>query len=126
MITSRVLAHTALKLTQEENAEASLDAFMSYINENNLNGLLPQMQAHIKRMSAQLSEAEVLHVTTKHALSESDLNEIISIAGADSDTQIIQHTDDSVIGGFSATYKGHIYDGSLQAQVSQLRNVLTR
>ena len=125
MISSRTLAQTALKLTQKPDAEKHINAFLDYLKVNNLIGLLPQVIAHTKRLSAQNQSDETLHVYSKYALSSQDIKDIVSTTNA-TDAPVEQHLDETVMGGFSATYKGHIYDGSLQSQVTRFKTMLTR
>jgi F0F1-type ATP synthase delta subunit len=125
MINSRTLAHTALILLEKENAEKHIDAFLAYLTENNLTGLLPQVQQHIERLSAQKAGDETLHIHSKHYLSEGEISDIKKLTGA-LEADVLVHTDESVVGGFSATYQGHIYDGSVAHQLTRLKTTLTR
>jgi len=125
MIHSRTLAQTALTLLEKPDAEKHIDAFLKYLQINNLSGILPQVIAHIERLESTTSKNETLHIYSKYELSEKEVNDIQSATGAQ-DAQVEQHIDDSLLGGFSATYKGHIYDGSLKSQVIRLKTMLTR
>lgn len=125
MINSRTLAHTVLTLSEQENAEKNIDAFFSYLTQNNLTGLLPQMLEHVQRLQSQASEDEVLTIYARYDLNDAEVESIQKVTGA-INAEVSQHVDESVIGGFSATYKGHIYDGSLSNQLVALKNVLTR
>lgn len=125
MINSRTLAQTVLTLSEQENAETKIEAFFSYLTENNLTGLLPQMLEHVTRLQTQSSEGQTLHIHSRYELSDAEVEDIKKVTGA-IDADIEKHVDESVIGGFSATYNGHIYDGSLANQLVALKNVLTR
>ncbi|MGB0925124.1 MAG: F0F1 ATP synthase subunit delta, partial [Minisyncoccia bacterium] len=80
---------------------------------------------HLVRAAQISSTANTLVISAKHELSKTDIDEIISLVGADKNvaTEII--SDESIVGGFSATYQGNIYDGSLRNQITQLRTRLT-
>ncbi|MFT6361081.1 MAG: F0F1-type ATP synthase delta subunit [Candidatus Paceibacteria bacterium] len=125
MIQSRTLAQTALTLLEKPNAEKQIDAFLEYLRVNNLTGILPQVLAHIGRLQSKTSEDDTLHIYSKFELSDTEVNDIRSTTGA-TDASVEQHIDESILGGFSATYKGHIYDGSLKSQVIRLKTMLTR
>ena len=125
MITSRTLAHTVLELGKKPDAKKQFDAFMVYLKENNLIGLLPQVLRHIHHLSLQTEEQDTVHITTRYPLTEKDRTAIAKIIGAGSNP-IVEHIDETVIGGFSATYQGNIYDGSLEHQVDKLSTMLTR
>jgi len=125
MIDSRTLAETAVRLSQGADAEKNIDAFIAYLSEHNLTGLLPQVLVHAQRMSNQESKDAVLHITSKYALSDAERDQVIKVTGAQNAT-VEQHIDENLVGGFSATYEGHIYDGSLSHQITRLKTVLTR
>jgi F0F1-type ATP synthase delta subunit len=125
MINSRTLAHTVLTLSEEKDAEIKIDVFFEYLSKNNLTGLLPQMLEHVTRLQSQSSEDDTLHIHARYELTEEEVKNIKEVTGAVG-AEVSTHVDESVIGGFSATYKGHIYDGSLANQLVALKNVLTR
>jgi F0F1-type ATP synthase delta subunit len=64
-------------------------------------------------------------VYTRFPLGLSELAEVKKITKS-GDIQAKQHIDESVIGGFSAEYKGNLYDGTLGNQVTRLRSMLLR
>lgn len=124
MIDSKVLAQALMKISQSENNEKSVNAFFEYLKKKNFLGLLPQVKKHLERSVDDSSQAQTLIITTKHDLSESETNEIISLVGADKDVQVEVIKDETIVGGFSATYRGNIYDGSLRNQITQLKTTL--
>ena len=125
MIDSRTLAQSVLKIATGPNGEKHLDAFINYLKTNNLESLLPQVIDHINRITLRQSESEILRIRSKYKLSESDVEHIQSVTGA-GDAIVTQHVDEAVIGGFSATYAGYMYDGSLQNQVTRLKDMLIK
>ncbi len=125
MVDSRTLARTVLELATKPDADERIKKFIEYLEKNNLRGLLPQVIAHVERITKQSAESNVLRIRSKFELSEADIQHIQTLTGAES-AHIEQHIDESVIGGFSATYKGFLYDGSLDNQLTQFKNVLTK
>lgn len=125
MVDSRTLALTVLEIATKENSEKYIETFLEYIKTNNLQGLLSQVIDHIGRITARKNESDILHIRSKYELSESDVQHIQSVTGAENAT-VTQHVDETVIGGFSATYAGYMYDGSLQNQVTRLKNMLIK
>ena len=123
MINSRTLAYTALSLLEKKDAEKYIDAFLTYLTEKNLTGLLAQMLEHITRLQSESSLNETLHISSRYELSDNEITEIKKITDA-LDAQVQTHIDDAVIGGFSATYKCHIYDGSLANGLTRLKGTL--
>ena len=125
MTHSRTLAQTMLTLSEKQDAEKYIDAFLTYLTEKNLTGLLPQVLQHVKRLESQSSENDTLHIYSRYELTKQEIAEVAKIAQA-VDAKVISHIDESVVGGFSATYNGRIYDGSLAHQITQLKSLLTR
>lgn len=125
MVDSRTLAQTVLEIATKENSEKHIEAFINYLKTNNLQGLLPQVIGHIDRITSRLNESDVLRIRSKYELSKSDVQHIQSVTGA-KNAKVTQHVDETVIGGFSATYAGYMYDGSLQNQVTRLKDMLIK
>lgn len=124
MVDSRTLAQTVLELATKKDAQGHLDTFIQYLKDNNLLVLLPQVIAHVKRISAQSAETQSLHIKSRYALSDAEIAHIQSVTGAHG-APVTQDIDESIIGGFSASYNGNLYDGSLENQVTRLKNMLT-
>lgn len=122
---SKKLAYILMELSQSDNAELKINSFLDYLKRKNYLTLLPQIREHILRLQNNSSTANTLVISSKHDLSQSQINEIISLVDADENTRLELIKDESIIGGFSATYQGNIYDGSLQNQITQLRARLT-
>jgi len=125
MVDSRTLAHTVLKIAAKDDVQKHIETFINYVRENNLVGLLPQVIDHIDRITTRQDESKVLRIRSKYELSDSDVEHIKNVTGADN-AEVAQHIDETVIGGFSASYAGYMYDGSLQNQVTRLKNMLIK
>lgn len=125
MISSKVLAQTLLKISKSKNSEKAIKVFFEYLEKKNFLALLPQIKKHLKRKEEESSQTQTLIISTKHDLSSAEVKKIISLVGAKDNvvTEIIK--DETIIGGFSATYQGNIYDGSLKNQITQLRTKLS-
>jgi len=124
MVDSQTLARTVLELATKPDADQHVDAFIAFLKKNNLMGMAPQVLNYINRLSAAKAEESVLHIYSKHELSDAEIANIQKVVGA-TDAPLQKHIDESVIGGFTATYNGRIYDGSLDHQVSRLSDMLT-
>jgi F0F1-type ATP synthase delta subunit len=125
MVNSRTLAQTVLKMAARPYNEKLIDAFINYLKMNNLERLLPQVIGHIHCITLRQSESETLRICSKYQLSESDVQYIQSVTRAEN-APLTQHIDETVIGGFSASYAGYLYDGSLQNQVTRLKDMLIK
>jgi F0F1-type ATP synthase delta subunit len=124
MFDSKNLARTLIKLSTGPHADKAIEAFFIMMQQKNLMGLLPNIKKYIERSRELTSHYNNLTITSKHTLSTQDQADIIALVGADKDVIVQCIQDDSVVGGFSAVYKGHIYDGSLRNQIIQLRGQL--
>jgi F0F1-type ATP synthase delta subunit len=125
MIDSKILAQSLMKLSESDTDEKSVNGFFEYLKKKNLTGLLPQIKKHLIRQKESSSVLHTLVIASKHDISKSDIENIKSMIGADNSVLVELIKDESIIGGFSATYDGNIYDGSLRNQITQLRNRLT-
>ena len=125
MIDSRTLADSLIQLSKEHGEEKGLKLFSQYLTDKNLIGLLPQILHHIKQLSQQKNEDMILTISSKYELSKSEIQQIQKIAQAD-DTNIVVETiiDPDVIGGFSAEFRGYLYNGSLENTLSQFKKAL--
>ena len=125
MVDSRTLAQTVLNITTTSHNEKHIDTFIKYLKTHNLQGLLPQVIDHIHRITLRQNESKVLRIYSKYELSTVDVEHIQSVTGA-VNAEVTQHVDETVIGGFSATYAGYMYDGSLHNQITRLKNMLIK
>ena len=125
MVDSRTLAQTVLKITTQPDSENNINAFINYLKSNNLEGLLPQIIDNIHRITSRLNESEILRIYSKYELSEADVQHIQLVTSAEN-AQVAQHVDETIIGGFSASYAGYLYDGSLQNQITRLKDMLIK
>lgn len=125
MSDSRTLAHTLIQLSLQENADAHVAEFFTYLQKNNFLGMLPQIMQHVQRITAQEDEYNTLIITSRHQLSPSDIDEIKKITDADDTAKVQTLLSEEVLGSFSAQYRGKMYDGSLQSAVDQMNNTLT-
>ena len=125
MITSRTLAHTVLELANKPKTDKYIEAFFEYVQQNNLEGLLPQMREHLEYLLSQQEDHNVVYIRTPYNLNEKELTHIAKTIGSES-APIVQHLDETVIGGFSATYQGNIYEGSIDHFIDKLNTKLIR
>ena len=120
MINSKILGEVLIKISKSKNGEKSIEAFFDYLKKKNFVGFLPQIKKYIIKKNKESLETNSLIIYTKYEISDKDIKNIISLVGADQDTKVEIIKDEKIIGGFSATYRGNIYDGSLRNQITQL------
>lgn len=125
MIDSRTLAHSLMTLSQEHGEEKACKLFVEYLTNKNLLGVLPQVLHHIEQISSQKNEDMVLSISSKYELSASEIKEIRKITGADDKNITVETTlDPHLVGGFSAQFRGHLYNGSLENTLTQFKKAL--
>lgn len=123
MVHSRILAQSFLELAQKPHAEEGIDTLINYIVQNNLTGLLPQTLDHMHRILNRSNEINTLHIQSRFPLEPAHIAHIQDITKAH-EAEVVTEIDESIIGGFSATYNGYIYDGSLENQITRLKSML--
>lgn len=124
MTKSKILAEALLKLSQSKNGEKAINKFFDFIQEKNFSGFLPQIKKHIERQGCISAQEKNLIISTKYELSKEEIEEVKKLVGAEKDSVVEVIIDKNIIGGFSATYKGNIYDGSLRNKISQMKTAL--
>lgn len=121
---SLTLAQTLVRLSSEDNAETQINEFFSYLENNNLTGMLPQIKQHVQRIIEKQNDFNTLIITSRHELSAQEINEVKGITKADEQAEVRTELSDIVLGSFQAQYQGKLYDGSLQSKVVQMNNTL--
>ncbi len=124
MADSKKLAQTLIKIYQSENADKKIEKFFEFLKEKGLLVLLPQIKKHFLRYLHALKEDETLTIVSKYPLSDSDIQNIKDMVGAPHDVVVDQKIQADALGGFSAIYKGNVYDGSLENHITQLKSRL--
>ena len=127
MSDSKTLAKTVLQMIKNSNdqeTEKKIDGFFTYLKKKNLISLLPQIREHILRLQEHNKDHNTLVVHSRFELSESKLKEIIKLVGARDKTKIEQKIDNDLVGSFSATYQGTIYDASVKSTLIQMKKTL--
>jgi len=124
MADSKKFADAFLRLSRSHKGEHAVDKLIEYIKKKGLESLFPQIKRYITKQAETLKQSDTLFIRSKFPLEESGVNEIKKIVQAPADVDIKSVIDDTIIGGFSATYRGNIYDGSLRSQISQLEERL--
>lgn len=123
MVHSRILAKSFLDILGTSNAQQGIDALIDYVVGHNLTGILPQTLEHIERMVEKARAGNTLEIYSRFPLEPQEIAQVQQITSA-VDARVVQHTDNSIIGGFSATHNGYVYDGSLKNQVTRLKSML--
>lgn len=124
-VDSQRLAQVLLNLTSDSSNKNAFKSFIEFLKRNNLMMLLPQIRNHVERFAQKQGDENILYIASPFKLKAADVKKITSIAGASSKDPVETIVDESMTGGFQATYQGRIYDGSLDTQITRLRHTLT-
>lgn len=125
MIDSRTLAKSFLELATLHGEEQAHTLFLEFLEQKNLMGLLPHILDHLKHYAKEEAQEDILHIRSRYELSSKELKLIKQLLNADASAKLVIEQDDSVIGGFSASYRGYVYNGSLETTLMKFNHALT-
>src|SRR5690606_667078 len=128
MVSSKNLAKALYKLSSEENKSSDVvsNAFLKYIDEYNLKALLPQIVNYLEEFNRMNKEFNTLNISTGYTMEDKIIEDIKSMIKV-SDKDIVNIKEESeLIGGFTATYQGIIYDASIRNQLQLLKQKLIK
>lgn len=123
---SRTFAYSLMQLAHEHGEEKAFNMFQSYLKQKNLVGILPQVLRHLHTLEEASKEENILSIRSKYELSQKDIESIKKITNASKETSVKTEIDPHVIGGFSASFKGYLYDGSLEHTLDQFKKALAQ
>jgi F0F1-type ATP synthase delta subunit len=124
-VSSKQLAHYLVKSLERGGSASKLAKnFESYLLANHLQGLLPNIIANLVREQEALKQKRTLLIETSHEIKEKTVGQIEAFIGKLSEDLTETKVDESLIGGFRATYKGRMYDGSVKHYLETLRETL--
>lgn len=127
MIKSKTLARKLLKETDRGTDPKKLvQAFMTgpaarAFDKRFLANLLYHLEADALRRRRDTS----LIIRTARPVSEGTVAHIRNFAGAPADAPVSKEIDPSLIGGFTAQYRGTRYDASMKSQLAALERKLS-
>ncbi|PIR87637.1 MAG: hypothetical protein COU10_03655 [Candidatus Harrisonbacteria bacterium CG10_big_fil_rev_8_21_14_0_10_45_28] len=124
MINAKQLARALQSMAKnEKSAEHVLDRFFSFVENYNLQGLLPNVLSELERVKKEDYKESALQVQSAHVLSSHDEKNIRGITGAQ-DAPLDFRLEKELLGGFRAKYKGVEYEGSFSRTVNKLEKEL--
>jgi len=128
MISSKNLADAIyeISLDSKQDDTVFLASILDYIKEYKLESLLPKVIIYLEDKLNKELEWNTLSIESGLDISEEIKQKIKSRLNADNAKSITSTVDKDLIGGFTATYQGVIYNASLKNQLELLRNALTK
>ncbi len=127
MISSKNLAKALYKLSEENNftPEKILRSFMSYVDEYNLQPLLPKTIQYLEEFHKKKKKWNTVEIDFGYSIEDSKIvTQIKETIKANSDDDVSISEDKELIGGFVARHKGVIYDASIKNQLQLLKKNL--
>jgi len=127
MNTSKNIAIALLGLLDEGKSAVEVTKdFMKFVKDRKLASQLPEIVRQMEKLQAERSKENEVSIRTPYEVSKTLEKHIAEKMNAPKDTGIRIEIDETLIGGFVATYKGLEYDASLKKQLAQLQASLTQ
>jgi F0F1-type ATP synthase delta subunit len=128
MISSKNLADAiySISLDHKKDDAILIDAIISYVKKYKLESLLPKALIYLEDKASKELGWNTLSILSRINIDKVTSDSIVKKIKADGAKNIKNGIDESLIGVFTATYKGVIYDASIKNQLQLLRNSLTK
>lgn len=126
-VSAKTISKGLIESIKAEPAKADelIDACVAFLAENNLTSLAPIVLAHLQRFAEEERAFETLRIRAANELSKELEHAIKQSLGADDKTPVEYHTDESLVGGVVAEYRGKIIDSSIETILNRLTHSLT-
>jgi len=128
MISSKNLANAIYEIstTSKKDEGIIVSAVLDYVKKFKLEALLPKALMYLENKNKKDTEWNTLSIGSKIQINNEIVEKIKSKLNAIDTKNIKSEIKEELIGGFTATYKGVIYDASIKNQLKLLRNALTK
>jgi F0F1-type ATP synthase delta subunit len=127
MITSQELAQSLIKILEtSDDPQSSSEAFIAFLEENNLLVQLPRIIQRLESHSEKEKKHNTLIIESPFTLSDSLLKKIQKQSEAENAQSISFVENSELLGGFRATYQGRVIDASLKHNLQVLKKQLTK
>lgn len=121
MSLSRDIAESYVSLVSMGNdAEKVATAVVKFLKENNLQALERKVLEHVSSIEETERAYNSVQMTFAKESTDKYAKDIAKTVTGD-DVEIRTETDDSLIGGFKARYKGREWDASIEGVLERLR-----
>lgn len=125
-ISSQKFAKALIAGLIEGEQPAQLAAhFKEYLSKNHLMGLIPNIVSHLDKELRSLVAHTKADIIVSHTISPATQRLIEELIGKKQHDAATVSIDPSLIGGFRATYRGRLIDGSVKNYLKELRATLT-
>jgi F0F1-type ATP synthase delta subunit len=126
MSTSQHLARALVSLVKDDGLSENdaVHLFLRFSEKRGLHGYVPSVLMWLKRDAQSQEHLDTVTIESRLKISKEMVSHIVHALGVSSKTKIVTKEEESLIGGFVATYGYEIYDASVRTQLNQLRTVL--
>lgn len=125
MISSKHLALALYKLSHEGMATPKImPAFFAYVEKYHLTSLLPATLKYLEKFQKQDEVFNTLEIVSGLPVADEVVREIGALLKTGAQDTVQYTVDKELIGGFTATYQGFIYDASIKNQIHLLKTRL--
>lgn len=127
MVSSKDLAESLIKMIEKTGDEkSSLKAFIAFLEENKLQSQLPSVIRILEKKSSDIKKWNALVIESPFEISKDTTEAIRKKSGAEASDEVSFVKRPDLIGGFRATYKGHVLDASLKHNLQTLKKQLIK
>lgn len=127
MIGSQELVKSFIKILEtSDDLQASSEAFIAFLEENNLLVQLPRIIQKLELYSEKERIHNTLVIESPFTLSDSLIKTIQKQSGAEYAQSVSFVENSELLGGFRATYQGQVIDASLKHNLQVLKKQLTK
>lgn len=125
MINSLHLAKAIRELSRENIlASKILPAFLAYSQKYHLEPLWPAVVRQLEAWDRQEKIFNTMEISSGLPLSVDTVTDIKKSLSDEGEVVTVQKIDQSLVGGFMATYQGIIFDASIRKQLNLLKTKL--
>lgn len=129
MIRSQELAEAFLKLlkeTESKKIDLVFEAFVDYLEENNLLAQLSTVVRYLESYVQKENDFNTLFMDTAFSLEEETIEKIKSFINISSQVSMQTNIVPKLIGGFKTRYQGVVIDASIAYNLQVLKSRLTK
>ncbi len=129
MIRSQELAEAffiLLKQTESKKIGSVFEAFVSYLEENNLLAQLETVVRYLESYIQKENDFNTLFIDTAFPLNEEMVEKIKAFIKVSSKVSVQTKVNPKLIGGFKATHQGVVTDASIAYNLQVLKSRLTK
>ncbi len=121
---ARALAKTFWKqLRSSPEPETLVDSLFAWLRQRGLEHQIPLVTRQLELQAIREAEFMTLKIDLSHNSSPAKIKELAKYIGAEEKKALVR-VDPSLLGGFKATYRYRVYDGSVKKYLANLQQAI--